>query len=189
MNARDERIKMVKNLLAGVELPELGPGPRPGVKSLSTLEAMLEAGLSAGQSPGAGRDLVRALVLLWHDHLEAAHHIAQEIENSDGSLAHAIMHRREPDYWNSKYWWRRVGQHPCFPELARRVADFLKTSGDRELASKLIPAGEWDAFALVDACQAAAGLLPSDERVSRLREIQRIETEVALEYFLGRQEN
>ena len=185
MNVRDEQTKMLKELLAEVEPPELGPGPRPGVKSPSQLESLLKTRLATAPTSAAARDLICALVLLWHDHLDAAHQLAQAVENADGSLVHAIMHRREPDYWNSKYWWRRVGQHPCFPELARRVADLLKTRGDRELASKLIPDGEWDAAALVEACQAAAGLLPADDRVNLLREIQRLETEVALEYFLG----
>jgi len=146
---------------------------------------MLKASSAAAQLSTPSRELIRALVLLWHDHLESAHHIAQEIETPDGSLVHAIMHRREPDYWNSKYWWRRVGKHPCFPELGRRVTDFLEVKGDRELAAKLAPRGEWDVFAFVEACQSVAGLLSSDEQVNLLREIQRIETEVALEYFLG----
>ena len=30
-----------------------------------------------------------------------------------GGVWHAIMHRREGDFANSKYWYRRVGKHPA----------------------------------------------------------------------------
>lgn len=30
---------------------------------------------------------------------------------------HAVMHRREPDPSNSKYWWRRVEPHSVLDEL------------------------------------------------------------------------
>jgi len=173
-----------KKLLATPEPAELGPGPRPGVWEEAKLDAELETVLREGGLPNTARELVRALVLLWHDHLDASHQISQKIDSTDGSLVHAIMHRREPDFWNSKYWWRRVGKHPCFPELARRVTDLLRSKGAPDLLSQLVPGGEWDPFAFVEACQAATARLPSDERVQLLREIQKVETEAALEHFL-----
>lgn len=52
---------------------------------------------------------------LWlrFDFLDEAHAISQEIDTPTGSFWHAIMHRREGDFANSKYWWRRVGKHPA----------------------------------------------------------------------------
>jgi hypothetical protein len=175
----------LKQLLTPSGLAELGPQTRPSTQPLAALNASLDQALRDMKLTPVGQQLVRSLILLWHDHLDASHTISQGIENPDGSLVHAIMHRREPDYWNSKYWWRRVGKHPCFAELGRRAGDFLKSRGENDLAAKLVPRGGWDAFAFVDACEAAADLPASDKRVALLREIQRIETEVALGHFLG----
>ena len=50
---------------------------------------------------------------LWFDFLDESHKISQEIDTPTGSFWHAIMHRREGDFGNSKYWWRRVGKHPA----------------------------------------------------------------------------
>ena len=50
--------------------------------------------------------------------LDASHEISQSIETPDGSFWHGIMHRREGDFWNSKYWFRRVGPHPVLKQLA-----------------------------------------------------------------------
>lgn len=174
----------INQLLATPEPPELGPGSRANVQAQAALNAALDISFRGTNLPATNQQLIRALVLLWHDHLDVSHTISQGIENADGSLVHAIMHRREPDYSNAKYWWRRVGKHSCFPEIARRVTDLLQSKSERDLAAKLVPRGEWDAFAFVDACEAAADLPVSDERVRLLREIQRIESECALAHFL-----
>jgi hypothetical protein len=176
----------LQQLIASPGLAGLGPQPRTSSRPLAALNTCLDEVLSPSGLPAVRQHLLRALLLLWHDHLDAAHTISQGIENPDGSLVHAIMHRREPDYWNSKYWWRRVGRHDCFPELARRVGEWLQAKGDRHLAPKLLPRGEWDPFAFVDAVEAAAGLPAADRRIGLLREIQRLESEVALDHFLGR---
>jgi len=134
--------------------------------------------------PQSSRDLIRALVLLWHDHLDQAHTISQGIENHDGSFVHAVIHRREPDYWDSKYWWRRVGSHLTFPEISRRVTALLRNKRAPDLLAKLMPRGQWDPFAFVDACEAASALPPANDHVNLLRAIQQIESDVALEYFV-----
>jgi hypothetical protein len=179
----DSALAQIQQLLATPEPAELGPGPRAGVQSELELKTKLDARFGETRFPLERQQLLRSLILLWHDHLDASHNISQGIENADGSFLHAIMHRREPDAWNSKYWWRRVGNHPAFPEIAKRVAELLARSPrheDADLAKRLVPGGKWDAPAFVDACDAA-----KDQPVSQLfREIQRIEFEVLLERFL-----
>jgi len=71
------------------------------------LNGELDQALREAQLAGVRSKLLRAVVLLWHDHLEAAHTIAQTVETVDGSYVHALAHRREPDYSNAKYWFRR----------------------------------------------------------------------------------
>jgi len=172
----------IKQLLATAESAGLGPGPRAGVLSKAELNAKLDSLLGDAKISSVRQQLIRSLVLLWHDHLDASHTISQGIKNADGSFVHAIMHRREPDAWNSKYWWRRVGEHPVFPEIAKQVGELLARSRRREeadLAKCLLPGGNWDAAAFTDACDAAK----DDSLIQMLREIQRIETEVLLEHF------
>lgn len=158
----------------------LGPEARPGTLSLADLNRTLDK-LFHHHGELAKADLLRALLLLWHDHFDASHVICQAVENPDGSLVHAILHRREPDYWNSKYWFRRVGQHPCFADLSKRVAPLL--ASEAKLASQLLPRGKWDAFAFVDCVAAAAGK-PSHTRHQLLRAVQQAETEAVLESLM-----
>jgi hypothetical protein len=167
-----------KGLLSTAEPAELGPGPRAGVESQKVLTARLQAAFANTELTNERQELVRALILLWHDHLDVAHGIAQSIENSDGAFVHAIMHRREPDSGNSAYWFRRVGRHGAFPEIASRVSDLLRTRGETKLERKLVPDGEWKPVDFVNACERADG---GEVRV--LREVQRVEFEVLLEWF------
>ncbi len=97
----------VAGLLSEPRLAELGPGT-PVTAVRKTLQSL--------ELPA----LCRSGLWLYFDFLHESHEISQEIETADGSFWHAIMHRREPDAWNSKYWLRRVGSHPVLQQLVER---------------------------------------------------------------------
>jgi len=169
----------IEPLLATPFPPSLGPDRRSGVLDQNALNEKLDAALRATKLSRENQQLVRALLLLWHDHLDTAHTIAQDIHNPDGSFVHGIMHRREPDYSNAGYWFRRVGQHGSFPELAKRVAEVLESKKNRTMQSKLLPGGSWDPFGFISACEHSK----TDTERALLEDIQAIETRVLLDQF------
>jgi hypothetical protein len=176
-------LQELKQRLCTGQPPELGPGPRPNSQEQTRLEKTLEDVFRGTKLPADKQELVRALALLWHDHLEAAHEIAQDIANADGAFIHGIVHRREPDYGNAKYWFRRVGEHPAFGELAVRVNALLESRTEPSLREVLIPGGAWDPFAFIDSCEKESRQSDADQRKRNLRAIQAIEFEVLLERF------
>jgi hypothetical protein len=171
----------IQKLFETLETPELGPGPRAGIKSEAELNKCLDKALGNSNARAEQNQLIRAVVLLWHDHLDAAHQIVQDIGDTTGAFVHGIMHRREPDYGNAAYWFRRVGQHPAFAEIARRAADTLASKGDAGVARKLMPGGEWDPFAFISACESAARNAGGDKEV--LRELQGIESTALFDWL------
>jgi hypothetical protein len=172
----------LQNLLLTPEPAELGPGPRAGVQTEEAVKARL-AKILPKTARSDEAELIRALVLLWHDHLQTSHAISQAVEGADGAFVHGIMHRREPDYSNAAYWFHRVGRHGAFPELSRRSTQVFETMGAEDLRRKLIRKGEWDPFAFVDACEEAAGSSGTETRKKVLRKIQEAEFEVLLSWF------
>jgi hypothetical protein len=172
-----------RKLIATPEPPRLGPQGRAGTMEIPALERALgeffaEAGIPSGLQP-----LLRSAALLWHDHLDASHTISQGIGSRDGSWLHGIMHRREPDYGNAKYWFHRVGRHTAFGEMGERAAEFLHGHG--AMGARLVPDGTWDAFAFVDECgRVEVGGSVEEQRL--LRELQGIEFDMLVGHIIGR---
>src|SRR3954462_10860641 len=86
---------------------------------------------------------------LWHDWLDESHHISQSLASSTGSFWHAIMHRREGDFSNSKYWYARLQNHPVLQQLANQAGQILHSlPADKALLR--VMSGGWNANAFVD---------------------------------------
>ena len=60
---------------------------------------------------------LRAGIWLYVDDLDQSHRVSQTVHTPTGSYWHAIMHRREGDFGNSKYWLRQAGAHPVWSEI------------------------------------------------------------------------
>lgn len=146
----------ILSLLDTPEPPHMTMKARLGTKPLAELNAQLDTILSAPELDRRYCDLARAAVLLWHDHFEPAHQLAQDVENADGSLLHGILHRREPDFSNARYWFRRVGpNHPSFECVVGKVKVALMGIRSELIARQLIPNDRWQPLGFLEFIEAA----------------------------------
>ena len=182
MPSHDAQLDAFRKLIATDEPPLLGPQRRSGTKGNEELSGLLGRFFAAQKIAPHHHELLRSAALMWHDHLDSSHTISQNIETRDGSWLHGIMHRREPDYGNAKYWFRRVGEHEAFPMLAGRVTKFLHNDSGG-LTKRLIENGEWMPFAFVDECERAESSR-NENGQKLLREIQAIEFDTLIEHIL-----
>jgi hypothetical protein len=170
----------IADLLVGDRLPELGPGTpnkaaEPKLRAVATSRTL-------GSQKIVDRDAARcclAALWLWHDFLDESHALSQDSGTIDGSYWHGIMHRREPDYGNAKYWFRRVPVHPIHEPLGQ--------------AAKPLGLNPWDAFQFVDLCEqiARGPLAPradirlaerDDHRAQLAHEVARTEWRLLFDY-------
>lgn len=87
---------------------------------------------------------------LWHNYLDEAHMVCQSQETPSGNSWHAIMHRREADFDNAKYWFRRAGDHPAHARIARFAAALRDSHPEIAAAEWPLRSGRWDPCRFVD---------------------------------------
>lgn len=103
-----------------------------------------DADLLAGAPPAGDASfvpLVRAGMFYHHNALEDAHRLVQEASGDAAAYWHAMIHRRERDFENARYWLRRAGEQPAFAEMQARAADVSPHMG-RQMS--------WDPYLLVN---------------------------------------
>lgn len=138
----------VGELLTFNQPMDLGPGS-PRYDELAKLKRLSLDKLFA---PRVVKDTHAALACLsgLHlclDDLHGSHKISQDLPTPEGSFWHGIMHRREGDFSNAKYWFRRVVNHPVFEEIGRVVKNSAENTTD---APDWMKSGQWDPFQFVD---------------------------------------
>ncbi|HZG56834.1 hypothetical protein [Paenibacillus sp.] len=170
MSEKDARAWL--ETLANREPPQRLAPKRPWDAALS--ENIANASFGAG----ADADALRSALLLWNDDLDGSHELSQRIETPTGSLLHGVMHRMEGDYGNAEYWFRRVGAHPCYRELAAAVRN-------ADGGAAFVPGGAWDPYAFNRAVERA--VRSADAPATALLErLQRLEMSTIAAYCLQR---
>jgi hypothetical protein len=114
---------------------------------------------------------------LYFSCIDQAHEVAQSVHTPDGAYWHGIVHRQEPDPDNARYWFRQVGSHPIFPELAKKAGAIGLESHD--------PQGRWDSIRYVEICDRARRE-PASPLAQMALETQRAEWQLLFDYCAGR---
>jgi hypothetical protein len=96
------------------------------------------------------------------------------------SFWHAIMHRREGDFSNSKYWYAKADEHPILPSIGVHVGTAINhLPADKSLLRVL--RGGWDPDAFVDLVEDVSSR-PGDPRLPAVVAIQRIEWQMLFDH-------
>ena len=146
-------------------LPLLAP-PRPGKDSAwlrEYLTAFVPREFGVHPPSKTSATALSAGLFQWHDFLDESHQLSQSIEGQGedrlGDYWHAIMHRREPDYSNAKYWFRQIGRQQTYRTLQKEADATLASLSDPRAdrwRDRLHPGSKWDPFAFVDLCEECA---------------------------------
>lgn len=137
------------------------------------IRAADDATLSGGKTPGnpATFALIRGALLYATDAIHEAHRIFQDAPGDLGSYWHGMMHRREGDFDNARYWFRRAGVLPFFNGL-HRAASAHSSVMARQL--------NWDPYLFTGECEQAR--FGDTDSLKSLAALQRVEFEELFDY-------
>jgi hypothetical protein len=115
--------------------------------------------------------VVRGGLLYALDDLAGCHEFFQNTASDLVSYWHGMMHRREADFDNARYWFRRSGALPFFDTLHRRTA---------EISTEMAKQMSWDPYLFTGQCEQHRFGADSDE--GNLARLQKAEFDVVFDY-------
>ena len=137
------------------------------------LRAADDATLTGARAIGAPAAfaLVRGGLLYAIDEIEAAHTFFQEAPGDLGSYWHGMLHRREGDFDNARYWFRRAGVQPFFAAL-HRAASAVSPDMARQPG--------WDPYLFTGQCEQVR--FGAEEFLDEMVKLQRMEFDAVFDY-------
>jgi hypothetical protein len=192
LSFESQSVPLITRLESRKNLPPLSPAHvwHPGLDT--DIAAISEAELAAGRPDGElSAPAWKAALHLWNDSLNAAHPLVEYLESQTGSALHGIIHRREGDYDNARYWFRLTGDHPAFHSLQIRVQAQLRQQrlpngpvGDALAA--MIGQGSWNPFLFTNVIEIQETRSSDDSARPILEQLQQLELEAMLRFLVGR---
>jgi hypothetical protein len=127
----------------------------------------------AGGSIGAPQafEVVRGGLLYALDDLAGCHEFFQNTASDLVGYWHGMMHRREADFDNARYWFRRAGTLPFFPALHGRASE-ISTDMEKQYS--------WDPYLFTGNCEQHR--FGADSEEGDLARLQRAEFDVVFDY-------
>ena len=129
----------------------------------------------ANSLPGAPLPLLRAGLFYYHNAIADSHREAARDEGDLAAYWHGMVHRREGDFDNARYWMRRAGEQPVFQEMQGRVHD-----GAPNMARQ----SNWDPFLFINLCEQYK--YGEHEYKKEIGALQRVEFAVMFDYVWRR---
>lgn len=154
-------------------LVTLRPSEPADVSALFAIREVPDAALSGGNAIADPEmfPLVRAGLFYLIDALEESHAIVQTVTHPTASCWHGMIHRREGDFENARYWFRRAGEHPIFAQLHAAAA---------ESSPLMARQHNWDPYLFTGLCEQEK--FGAEELRDELLRLQRIEFDGFFDY-------
>ena len=105
------------------------------------------------------------------DALPEAHAIFQDATDDPGAYWHGMVHRREGDFDNARYWFRRAGVLPFFAEMHRAACTHSETMARQS---------NWDPYLFTGQCEQER--FGADDLTGEMRALQRVEFDAIFDY-------
>lgn len=172
---------VLEPLVRHVELPPIGPG-KPNEARRKALEKLnhQNAFTFVNVDDTAMAKCCVAGVLLLHGFIDNAHEIVQALDSDNAGYWHGLVHRREGDFNNAKYWARIAWNHPIWNELNTKATELYAESQAGMAARFLDGQEKWEPFKFIDLCYKSVG--SGSETELLCRKIQQAEWELLFDH-------